>query len=206
MATQTNKAMVSETSICNQALGWLGEKPINSLDEATVNAEICRENYPFIRDAVIEERMWTFAAVRDKSTTADRDEWDTMFKHAIPLEWLAVFNVYRDVSNPDRPIESRNWKREGEFILSPDSTVFRKGVQRITDTGKFSNMFTQCVAQRVAADLCIAITENNQLQGTLWQLYGAKLDQAAVRDGQQGSNEIITQHRLTDSRFKSGTG
>ena len=204
MATQTNKAMVSETSICNQALGWLGEKPINSLDEATVNAELCRENYPFLRDAVLAERMWTFAIARDKSTTGDMDAWEDQWQHAIPLEWLAVYRVFRDVSN-GRRLESPGWQREGEFVLANQATIFMWGVKRITDTGKFSDMFVQCLAARIAADLCITITENQNQQGVLWQLYGAKLKEAAVRDGQQGSNETVKADKWIDARARGFT-
>ena len=57
MATQTTKSMVSEVSICNQALRWLGQNKIQSLDEKTASAEWMADNYPFIRDAVLEERM-----------------------------------------------------------------------------------------------------------------------------------------------------
>jgi hypothetical protein len=203
MATQVNRAMISETSICNQALGWLGEKPINSLEEGTVNAELCRENYPFIRDAVIEERMWSFAMVRAKSITAERDEWDTMYKHAMPIPWLNVFRVYRSVT-PNARRRSDNWVKEGEYILTKEDTVYLWGVKRITDTGKFTNMFVQCLAERLAADLCIPITENVTLQGVRWQLYGAKLAEASVRDGQQGANEEIQSNTLIDARSGGG--
>jgi hypothetical protein len=61
-------------------------------------------------------------------------------------------------------------------------------------------MFVQALAARMAAELAIPLSENAQLQGTMWQLYGTKLAEAAARDGQQGSNEYITQRRLTGVR------
>ena len=81
MATQLNKSMVSELSIANQALGYLGANPIVSFDEPSTSAELMRDNYPFIRDAVMTEVAWTFAVVRATSTTADRDAWDQKFVH-----------------------------------------------------------------------------------------------------------------------------
>ena len=73
MATQENRSMVSETSIANQALLWLGGTVITSLDEDSREAIWMKNNYPFIRDAVLEERMWTFATDRAISTVADLD-------------------------------------------------------------------------------------------------------------------------------------
>jgi hypothetical protein len=202
MPTQETKSMVSEVSICNQALRWLGQRPIDSLDDRSEKAEWMRDNYPFIRDAVIEERMWTFATARKLSTTADRDEWDTQYAHQIPIDWLSVYRVYTDVScsDPSGWIKSEGWRREGQLVLAYDATVYLWGMKRVTDTGAFTSLFTQALAARIAADAAIPFTENATLQATMWQLYQAKLADAAVRDGQQGSNERFRSSSLVDVR------
>lgn len=143
--------------------------------------------------------MWTFATVRDTSTVADRDEWDEMYKHGIPTDWLSVFRVYRDV-NRGMYTRSDNWRREGAFILAEESTVYLWGLKRVTDTGQFSSLFVQALAARIASDLAVPITENRQLQADLWNLYVSKLEMAAVRDGQQGTNEKIKSNTLIDAR------
>ena len=202
MPTQETKSMISETSICNQALHWLGQNPIESLDDNTDKAEWMRDNYPFIRDAVTEERMWTFATVRALSVTADLDDWGLQYAHPIPITWLSVYRVYTDVScsDPAGWITSEGWRREGSVVLSSDATVYLWGLKRVTDTGFFSSLFTQALAARIAADAAIAFTENNTLQATMWQLYQAKLADAAVRDGQQGSKERFRSSALVDAR------
>lgn len=202
MATQQTRSMVSETSICNQALAWLGAPTITSLEDPSTAATLCRTNYPFLRDAVLEERMWTFATVRATSTVGDKDEWGEMYKHGIPTDWLSVFRVYKSVSN-NCLVTSREWKREGAFVLSKDPTVYMWGIKRVTDTGQFSSMFVQALAARIAADLAIPITENRALQGDMWQLYGAKLKEASTRDGQQGTNEQIVSNSLIEARNRT---
>jgi len=203
MATQLNKSMVSELSIANQALGFLGSNPIISFDEPSTSAVLMRDNYPFIRDSVLTEAAWTFATDRAVSTTADLDEWGQKYKHAIPLDWLQVLRVYRNVSS-DRKLRSDGWVREGNFILSKDATVYMWGIKRIVDTALFSPAFVQCLATRLAADLCGAITENMAREGALWQLYGAKLSAAATSDGVQGASETIISNSLIDARAGSG--
>jgi hypothetical protein len=203
MATQLNKAMVSETSIVNQALGFLGANPITSLSESSTAAQLMRDNYPFIRDAVLTEVAWTFATDRVSSTTADRDAWDQKYSHALPLDWMQVLRVYRNVSN-ERKIRSDGWVREGNFVLTKEATVYMWGIKRITDTALFSPAFVQCLSTRIAADLCMAITESVSQQGTLWQLYGAKIKEASNSDGVQGANEIIESNSLIDARSGSG--
>ena len=197
-----SQSNVSEVSICNQALTFLGQKPITSLNDANTTAEWMRNNYPFIRDAVLEERMWTFATARAASTTMDRDAWDTAYAHPAPLNWISVFRIYRN--SGISTLTSIDWKFEDGNILCSESNILLWGLKRVTDTGKFSPLFVQALAARIAADACIPLTENRQLQVDMWGLYGDKLREAAARDGQQGSNDMITQSRLTGVRNYGG--
>jgi hypothetical protein len=198
--------MVSEVSICNQAMSWLGQPEMTTLDDKTTHAQWCRNNYPFLRDAVLEERMWTFATVRATSTVADRDEWDTMFKHPIPVGWISVFKVYRDVSQAGEPIPDREWRMEEGNVLSRCPTVYLWGIERVTDTGKFSPLFVQALAARLAADAAIPVTNNREMQSDMWSLYVSKLAEAAARDGQQGSIEKTRSDTLIRARGGFGYG
>ena len=205
MATQLNKSMVSEVAIANIALGWLGANSIRSLDDPSTTAELMRENYPFIRDAVMTEAAWMFATARQTSTVADKSEWGNKFKHPVPVDWLQVLRVFRDVST-DRELPSKSWVREGNFILTREGTVYLRGIKRITDTALFHPAFVQCLAARLAADLCMTITQNQKQQGLMLQLYGVKLDEAKNGDGIQGDNEVIQSENLIDARAGAGVG
>jgi hypothetical protein len=188
---------VSEVSIANQALTWLGQKPILSFSDQSTTAEWMVNNYEHIRNAVLEERMWTFATVRAKSDSMEKDAWNNLFKHAIPLNWLGVFRVYTEA---DTNMPDKSWRLEGSSVLSRESTIYMWGLFRLEDTTKFSPMFVQALAARLAADACIPFTENAELQQDMWSLYAAKLEAAAARDGQQGANDKIKSTVLTGAR------
>ena len=198
-----NNPMVSEVSIVNQALSWLGQDQINSLDDKNTTAQWMRNNYPFIRDAVLEERMWTFATARAKSISAERDAWDSAYVHASPGEWISVFRVYR--TSGTTTLTSVDWRLEDGKILCAEDSILLWGLKRVTDTGKFSPLFIQALAARIAADAAVPLTENRQLQADLWNLYNVKLSEAAVRDGQQGSNEKVVSDTLVLARSRSGS-
>ena len=202
MPTQSTTSMVSEVSICNQALSWLGQNAILSLDDESAAAEWMNNNYPFLRDSVLEERMWTFAAARYTSETADMSEWGDQYKHSIPLVWLSVFRCYYDVSGNDPSCwsTSEGWVREGEFVLAKDAKVYLWGIQRVVDTGQFSPLFTQALAARLAADAAIPFTSDRKIQADMWALYQAKLADATTRDGQQGGNEQFRSSALINVR------
>jgi hypothetical protein len=203
MATQQeNGPMVSEVSICNQALSWLGQPPITSLDDKTTISQLMRNNYSFIRDAVLEAATWTFAVDRHKSITADKDAFGVAYTHAKPLNWVSVYRVFTDVSasNPAYWIQDKDWRMEGGKILTPNSVAFLQGTKRISDTGMFSPLFVQALAARLAWELCIPITENDKLVGTYISIYAAKMKEAKAGDGMQGANDIVQSRRLVGAR------
>ena len=198
MATQQTTSMISEVAICNTALAWLGQTLITTLDDpADPNAEKCRNTYPFVRDAVLEEREWTFARARDISVTEQRGGWDQWYRHSFPQDWLTVSNVYADPRSEDN-IE---WEREGRFILAKESTIYLRGLKRVTDTGQFTNLFVQALAARMAADLAIALTQDRAMQSDMWQLYQGKLAEAAARDGYQSSAQKMKPGMLVRGRL-----
>jgi hypothetical protein len=204
MATQEVRSMVSETSICNQAMSWLSVDPIISLEDDSNTAQWCRLNYPFLRDAVLEERMWTFSTDRAMSTVADMDAWGESYIHPLPISWSGVFRVFKNINITNHEMSASDWRLEGGNVLTRYPTIYMWGQKRVTDTGAFSSLFVQALAARIAADACVPFTENRELQVDLWGLYQDKLREAAARDGQQGGNDLITQRRLTDIRWTSG--
>ena len=203
----SNSTFVSEVSICNIALSWLGQPAITSLDDQSTNAELCKLNYPHLRDVLLSERQWVFAVLRHTSETADKPEFGEGFKHSIPPEYLRVSRVYRNVEafDPNKWRTALGWRREGEFIIAVEEIIYMWGTQQLTDTGLFSPMFTQALAARIAADLCMPITENSTLQSKMYQLYLAKLSDAAASDAVQGANEVIQANRLLDARTSGFT-
>ncbi len=206
MSDPINGPMVSEVTICNQALGWIGANSITSLDDDSTEGRWCKENYAFLRDAVLEARVWSFASARVTMETADMDPWGQMYSHVIPTTWVGVGRVYREVNNPEYPIKSAGWRRVGDNLLTNEAAVYVVGKLRISDTGKFTPMFVQALAARIAADAAIPMTENRELQRDMWQLYEAKLLEAAAVDGTQMAHEKIQSHSMVEARHMGSYG
>lgn len=202
MATQETTSMVSETAICNIALSLLAQSPISSLEDPSRSGEWMKNNYAFLRDAVLESRLWTFATARVESESAEASVWGGQFVHAVPIGWLSVKQVYTDVSASDESHwqMSKGWTREGYNVYSKDAIVYMRGIDRIVDTGKFSPMFVQTLAARIAAEAAIPFTENRALYSDKWNIYELLLRQAAESDGQQSGNRTVRSDRLIDIR------
>lgn len=187
----------SEVSICNQALTRLGQDRILSLQENNPKAVWMTENYPALRDAVLQEAHWTFTKVRHRSETSTKNEWGQMV-HSIPLGWTKVFAVY------DSPMGLNGlnveWQVEDHQVLSNRAVLWMRGIKLVTDVKVFSELFTQALAARIAAESCIAFTENRKLQADMWNLYEKLITEASAHDGQQASPEKVRKGRLTQRR------
>lgn len=208
----------SEVAICNIALGWLGGDLIISLDDPTVEAKLCKVNYVPLRDAVLEEREWTFAIKRIEPATlagAPLYGFDRAFQ--IPAEVIRVLQVTRagedvqggSVSNTGIRSSSRGgtgigretrieWLREGGTIVASDAErIFARVLVRIIDTNKFSPAFDQALAARLAMDLAIPLTNSEKMQTSMARMYGEKMSLAAASDGLQGRSYNTRSDALT---------
>lgn len=208
---------VSPVAICNIALGWLGGNLIISLDDETVEAKLCKANYDMLRDAVLEEREWTFAVKRlepSALTTGPLYGYDKAFK--IPPSVIRILQVSRAGEVIDGTIidgsfksatrggtgtgrETRiEWAREGDEILADNSDrIFIRAIVRIVDTNKFSPAFDQALAARLAMDLAIPLTNSRALQKSMAGMYADKIRLAAATDGMQGRSHNVRADAFT---------
>lgn len=193
---------MSEVSICNQALSWVGEDPITSLNDPTTKAEsLCKANYAPLRDAVLEAHNWTFAIARynvAKLTTSPEYGYANQF--TIPGEVLRVISVNKLALND----VTRDWQIEGENIVTDDTTCKMMAVIRVTDPNKFSAMFEQALAARLAEALSIPITKSLNIQQAMMEKYDMLVRKAISIDNIQGKSKRLRSRWLQNARLSSG--
>lgn len=194
--------MATVIEICNLALTHLGQAPIISFEDPNNRVEeLCGIHYPLVRDVIVESRMWTFATVRARIETTQKDEWGAQYLHNVPEDWLKVFRAYRRVNVTGKGPQA-NWVMEGNKILSDEKILYIWGVIRITDPSTFPPMVVSTMAERLASDMCVTITENRRLKNDLLKAHEKSLNEASSRDGGQGRSEIIESNRLIGARYK----
>lgn len=190
----------SETEIVNLALSRLGHKTITSLTEGTTEADMASVQYPHCRDSLLRSHPWNFAIKRAalaQDATAPNHEFSA--RYALPTDCLkvirtsweatgiastAVYGFPGLVGGYESPIP---YRIEGRYLLCNESTVSVEYIARITDTAQFDEMFTDCLAQRLAAEMAMRLTDNASLTDNAWSLYQSKLAEARVIDAQEGT-------------------
>ncbi len=209
--------MADQVSICNQALGWLGANLITSLDDDNREAQLCKTNFVDLRDAVLEEREWTFAVRRFQiAPLVLEPKYGYTNQFLIPPQVIRVLNFpntqFTDPGSslligtglgvravgPDQQPQLNTFRVEGieepsatgKIILANTDNLIFRAIVKVANIGLWSPMFIQAMAARLAADLAIPLTQNRNLQKDMWALYGRKLTIASTMDGIQGKMEI----------------
>ena len=190
----------SEVEICNLALSWLAGNLITSLDDETVEAKLCKANYPLSRDAVLEAGAWTFATKRYALTPeVDEPAWGYGKRFTIPPEIITVLEVTESPTKPNGA-NTLDWRREGNYIVANVDKVYVKAVFRETQVPRYPPAFVQALAARIAADIAIPLTESREMMQVMEARYKDRLYQALGTDGIQGKVDIADATKLTGFR------
>ncbi len=131
---------LSETSICNQALGRIGANQIKDVEtDTSPQAVQCKLHYEQTRDSLVRSYPWRFASGRETltvSATTPDFEWD--FQYPLPDDFMAEKSIYEGRFSA---INFRNYTLEGDFLLTNDSTVEFRYIKKITDVSEFDSLF-----------------------------------------------------------------
>lgn len=196
----------SETEICNIALTRIGHQQITDIGTDTSKAgDLCRLQYPRLRDAMLRMHPWNFAIKRALlASDATAPVFEYLYAFPLPSDCLKVIRTSWEAtgyssldsavkefwSEPTLPyrIENHNGRKA---LLANEATVSIEYVSKVTDTSEFDEHFTDVLAQRLAAEIAMALTDNQSFTKTSWDMYAIKLNDARTLDAQEGSARDI---------------
>ena len=203
--------MSARIDVVNRALTWMGEQPITSLEDDSNNALIMKANYDLSRDSLLELHEWSFAMdewIPAVDPTAP--DWVAANRFRIPADLLRITAVEPNRSGPlpafsdmRRTILRRpqaDYVVESGFIITDEDSIVIRGIRKMEDEGRFSNLFCDALSGRLAMDTCFAFTEDATKWNAMSALYQVKVQEAKSRDGLQGSNRRIRNRSLQNVR------
>lgn len=166
--------MSDEVSICNMALGHLGNsKLIADLAERSTEARMCNLYYAQCRDEVLRDFPWPFATVITTLAlieTSPTPEW--AFSYAYPIDALRLVRApYGSVRNPTVDTLTKYRVRRGASggtVLYTDQDVATlEYIAQVTDPGEFPPDFVAALSYFLAARICPSVTSESRKENTL---------------------------------------
>lgn len=189
------------------ALTKLRHKPILAFTEESDAAQLATLHYEAIRDAVLEERAWTFATKRYilvPEVTPVNTDAQFGYSHTFvkPGECLRIFWASDD-PDTERP-NTLDWVREGDRILANTEKLYARGAISISDTTRFSPTFVQALVDRIAMEFAPALVEDPGMYDRYARMYTAKIQGASAMDATQGRAKKIRTAMLDTVRRQTG--
>lgn len=175
---------ITDVAICNSALAKIGVERILSLNDNSVAAKICKEQYEKIRDELLYSHPWNFAMARvalAPLVTPPIFGWDHQYQ--LPADALRV--VDSDLCQPAQ------WHVEGRLFMCNSEAAAIKYIRKVTDASQFTPGFAEVLATKLAADISFSLVQSVQLKATLEDEYERKLRTARSFDAQESMGDRV---------------
>lgn len=181
--------MSSVTSICNAALAHLGQNQIMAVTDESQTARFCNVYYEPTRDEILASHPWKFALKREvlsQLTTTPVSEWDYEFQ--LPADCIRVMSANACWWWGSEGV----WVVEGGKLLTHSSGASIKYIHRITDAVKFTPLFCEALAVKLASKLAMPLTGDKGLKQEMMVEYRRVTGPEARRvDAFEGRPAII---------------
>lgn len=215
---------MSQIAIWNLALGHLGDSAtVSAPTELSRQAELCRQFWPTALSVALESHPWNFATRRAAlAPVAAVANTRYAYAYGWPADAVAVWAVgdaeavVEDHTDEARRIpyggrlnlaplndfEIETLADGSKVILSNAPTAFARFTVRVTDTTRFSGIFTDALSWLLASYLAGPIlkgAEGRQLAQGMLQQFRYSVGQAAVSDSnQRRTAETVRENHVPD--------
>lgn len=195
--------MASTTDICNIALSHIGARAqITSISppDGSVEAGYCARFFPIARKELLETPGWSFARTRVALSEVANDSTVWLYAYALPADCikplrvltLAQATVFADegVETPLSESTSADYEVEGQVLRTDEPEAVLLYVQDVTDTTKYTPLFTSALGMMLAAYLAGPIIKglDGAKAGAQWrQSAFAMLAKAAANDANRSA-------------------
>lgn len=205
--------MASKTQICNFALGLVASESINSIDDATEPARLCKLHLDQTTREVLRLAPWRSCRKRAAlvaNASAPTFGWDVSYP--LPVNWLRMVS-FNDIDPKD--IRRELFEIEGRDLLTDETTANIVYIQDITlESGGvgfnlMDALLTKAVYTALAAKLAWPIQQSRTLKESLEQSTEAIVRQAKSVNARDAFAPIINPADGSDwvqSRINSTNG
>lgn len=196
--------MAVEVDIANLALLRIGQlTTIADLAEDTPQAQAVKAVFTLTRDAVLEAFAWPFATFRATlaviaSAEVDADDVNLRtgwgFTYALPEKCIAPRYIHSGTNSPGEgqevPFTIEGDVQRGKVLLCNEPEAELVYTKLIDNPGRWSAMFCDAFALRLAADLAMSVAKKPQLGLGLHQLFDRWIARAAAAQFNQAKQDL----------------
>ena len=217
--------MASEVEICKVALSHIRAKSINSLTEASREAQECKLHYPIARDFVLRDNWWNFAKkVAPLALLVDEPKlWAYAYQYpsdCLNMRMVTVDNIFKDqttdglanrfrfqdfIPQPERGLPYEILTLNGVKIIGNDfQDAFGYYTAKVTDPNLFDVQFTDALSFLLASRLAIPLVGGDfgrKMREDMLALYNQAMSAAIVSNNNEQKRNQPRQSRFVEGRI-----
>lgn len=192
--------MTTDVSIASNALVMLGDKPIATFEDSTLDgqtvtrASVAANLWPSVRDAVIRSHPWNCCIKRvSLLPNSEAPAFDFRYQFDMPGDCLRVLSMGelgRDVP----------YKLEGGKILCDYSPCRLRYLFANTNAATYDSLLVDLLTVTMASRMAYAITQSAALADAMAQRADAMARKARAVDGQEDTADPLGDDPLMRAR------
>lgn len=194
---------ISETKICNQALGYLGAGRISNYEtDTSEKAVLCRLYYDSIVEEVLRSHEWNCAIWYQALAQIDDDDdnylLDDYEEYAYQYQLPTAPKCLRVIEIPD--YQEYPYEIVSGYLLSNLSEVTIKYIRTVEDPTKFDPNLVRAMAYRLAAEIAGRATGSKQNVMDILRMYEWALAKAIDLDGRESEQPQVEEYAIRDAK------
>jgi len=200
--------MASEVEVCNLALSNIRAGSINSLNEGSIQAQVCKLKYPILRDRCLRDAAWQFNHKIRALSPVVTDIFNWAYAYSYPVDCLKIRRLvgsYEELPAGSANVASRlldsrvlplkGYRRQIPYevfnfddskIIGSDQPDLRIDfAAKVTDPNLFSDDFIMALSHLLSSELAVPIVGaelGRALRNDSLQLYQQYLKSALAND------------------------
>jgi hypothetical protein len=186
---------LSAVDIASRALMKLGAASINGFDDGSSEAALAGSLYDSVRDALLSAHPWSFATSQ-RGLTLLSEPPAADFAHAfqLPEDFLRALSAGSGGRG-----RGLRYRITGQQLHSDAEAVTLTYIFR-PEAAALPPFFDQVLIARLAAELCIPVTENSSRTDLMFRLAEDEFRRAKSIDAQQDTPTRVEDFSLIEAR------
>jgi len=196
--------VASVVELCNLALAKVGRSCINSLAEASPEAEVCRLLFPGVRDSLLRQFPWNFAACSAllgavSSAIPEAGVWGYVYQY--PPDALQIHRVFAagnfavELPNEFEVVGTG----ANRYICCNVYQAYARYGMKVTDPTVFDPLFSEALVSKLAVELATGEDNESRLKVVL-TAYRAALGAAMLAGAIEGAPLKVPSQRAGSPR------
>ncbi len=158
---------LSETEICNRALGRLGQERILAITDEGAAGRACQLHFSGTRDEVLRSHRWNFATERGVLTRlSEAPAFGWLYQYSLPVDYIRALEVNGTEDGKGCP-----WTVEAGRLLTNEATVNLVYIRRETLVSKWDSLFQEAMTLKLAMKLATVLRGSAAQVADLGQEY-----------------------------------